>query len=299
MDDRTVYTAPAGSYLMATQGPGQGRMFLLLDGLNTIGRAPDNTIVLDPGDLKASRHHAVIRFEAGLASVEDLSSRNGTLLDGRPVTKAALPPGAELRVGETVFVLSRTGPASGPGQGPVVKAAPKPRRRRVLYAGVLILILGAGLLAVFHGGSRPPEPGRTEEQPATQAPTVQPSQAQEPQGQPLAGQAPRPLGEQSAEAARLGQFFYNSGKLKKAVEQWREALKLDPANAQASKLLARAEGELDQLVDKHYRQALLALRYQRTEEARSELRQVVENSPDSGNERTQDSLKKLEELGGR
>ncbi len=110
---------------------------------------------------------------------------------------------------------------------------------------------------------------------------------------------PAAQAEQSLEATRLGQFYYNSGKLKKAVEQWREAVRLDPANVQASKPLVRAEGELDQLVDKHYRQALLALRYQRTDEARAELRQVVENSPNPDDERTKDSLKKLDELGGR
>lgn len=307
MDDRTIYSAPAGYYLLILRGPGQGRMFLILDGLTTIGRAVDNTIVLDPSDVKASRRHAAIRLGAGMASVEDLGSKNGTLLDGSPVTKAPLPPGAELCVGETVFVLSQVGcvPPT-PEDGLPLQDTARPGRRRALYAAVAALALGALLLAIFRGGEDTQKPGKAD-LPPLETPSGQPSQTQGAQRQTPDGQAPQPLPavqanpqvDQSLESMRLGQFFYNSGNLKKAVEQWREALRLDPANAQVSKLLARAESELDQLVDRHYRQALLALRYQRTDEARAELLQVVENSPNPGDERTQDSLKKLNELGGR
>ncbi|MBI4803705.1 MAG: FHA domain-containing protein [Desulfovibrio sp.] len=320
MDDRTRYSAPAASYLLVKEGPGQGRMFLLLDGETTIGRAPENTIVLDPGDVKASRRHALIRVEAGLVSVEDLGSKNGTLLDGKAVTKAPLAPGAELCVGETVFVLSHAGQEEhGAEDGEPSKGVSKPGRRKVLYVAVAVLAVGALFLAIMGGGK---EGGEAKKQGATgQAQQTQTSQAQPGevlppqapaaiqgktiQSQTADGQAPQTQPgiqsqtEQSMESMRLGQFYYNSGKLKKAVEQWREAVRQDPGNAQASKLLVRAEGELDQLVDKHYRQALLALRYQRTEEAKAELRQVVENSPNPDDERTRDSLKKLDELGGR
>lgn len=321
MDDRTRYNAPAASYLLVKEGPGQGRMFLLLDGETTIGRAPENTIVLDPGDVKASRRHALIRMEAGLASVEDLGSKNGTLLDGKPVTKAPLTVGAELCVGETVFVLSQSGEETYASEdGAPSKDASKPGRRMILYVAVAALAVGVLLLVMFGGGKEGDDqnkksgttgqalqtqttPNQTAEVQPPQAPAAiqgktiqsQTADGQTSQAQPGA----QSQAEQSMESMRMGQFYYNSGKLKKAVEQWREAVRLDPGNTQASKLLVRAEGELDQLVDKHYRQALLALRYQRTEEARAELRQVVENSPNPEDERTRDSLKKLDELGGR
>ncbi len=160
MDDRTIYTAPAANYLLIIRGPGQGRRFLLLDGLVTIGRATDNTIVLDAGDVKASRRHAAIRVEAGMAILEDLGSKNGTLLDGSPVTKAPLPPGVELCVGETVFVLSQAGlAAADPEEGPPPKGPVRTGQRKAFYAAIAALALGAVLLALFRGEEAPLKPG--------------------------------------------------------------------------------------------------------------------------------------------
>ena len=49
----------------------------------TIGRAPDNTLVLS--DSKASSHHAEIRFEAQYYNLVDLGSTNGTFVNGQQV----------------------------------------------------------------------------------------------------------------------------------------------------------------------------------------------------------------------
>lgn len=311
MDDKTVYATPAARYLVVMRGPGQGRMYLILEGATGIGRAPDNTVVLDARDVRASRHHAVLRVEGSLVVVEDLGSANGTLLDGQPVSKAELRPGQELCVGDTVFVLSSPdAPAPAPASGPAARvnaepfesapAAPAkpPRSRALLYGALLVLALVALAFALLRGGDKPAEkaeaPAPVASDPAPAAPA-----ALGPQAPPAGDDQAAKQAEQSQELARLGNFLYNSGKIKKAVEHWREAVKLDPSNTQASRMLVRAESELDQLVDKHYRQAQLALRYQRLDEARAELLQVVENSLNPGDERTMDSQKKLEELGGR
>lgn len=311
MDDKTVYATPAARYLVVMRGPGQGRMYLILEGATGIGRAPDNAVVLDARDVRASRHHAVVRVEGSLVVVEDLGSANGTLLDGQPVSKAELRPGQELCVGDTVFVLTSpdaqaaaSGPAGREDADPLesAPAAPvkPPRSRALLYGALLALALGVLALAVLGGGDKPAEQAEAPSPaPVASAPAPAAPAAPEPQAPP-AGEDPaaKPAG-QSQELTRLGNFLYNSGKIKKAVEHWREAVKLDPSNTQASRMLVRAESELDQLVDKHYRQAQLALRYQRLDEARAELLQVVENSLNPGDERTMDSQKKLEELGGR
>jgi DNA-binding winged helix-turn-helix (wHTH) protein len=55
----------------------------LHDGVNVIGRDPDAAVWLNvPG---VSRHHAQITLEDGSATLEDLGSKNGTLLGDRPV----------------------------------------------------------------------------------------------------------------------------------------------------------------------------------------------------------------------
>lgn len=54
----------------------------------TIGRQPDNTLVLR--DNRASRHHAKIVYENGTYAVEDLNSRHGTWVNGERVARRVL-----------------------------------------------------------------------------------------------------------------------------------------------------------------------------------------------------------------
>ncbi len=66
----------------------------------TIGRAPNATLVVS--DAQVSRLHARIDFSDGVHSIRDLDSRNGTLLNARPIdVPTALRPGDEIDVGTT------------------------------------------------------------------------------------------------------------------------------------------------------------------------------------------------------
>jgi ABC-type multidrug transport system ATPase subunit/pSer/pThr/pTyr-binding forkhead associated (FHA) protein len=65
--------------------------------LTTIGRAPDNTIVLD--DLLVSRHHAELRRTDSGLRVVDLGSGNGTFHNGQRVDAADLRSGDRLSFG--------------------------------------------------------------------------------------------------------------------------------------------------------------------------------------------------------
>jgi pSer/pThr/pTyr-binding forkhead associated (FHA) protein len=70
----------------------------------TIGRGPGNTVVIN--DPRSSRNHCrVLRTPQGLI-LEDMESRNGTLLNGAAVKKGFVKPGDEFRVGNVRFVLS-------------------------------------------------------------------------------------------------------------------------------------------------------------------------------------------------
>ena len=74
------------------------RQFPLADGTNMIGRAGDAAIRIDSGGV--SRHHARIVVSGNQACVEDLGSKNGTFVDGKPVTSTCLlMDGHEIRVG--------------------------------------------------------------------------------------------------------------------------------------------------------------------------------------------------------
>lgn len=65
----------------------------------TVGRDPGNDIILR--DPKVSRHHAEIVFERGFFVLHDLSSANGTYVNGKRVRVAPLTHGARLRMGNT------------------------------------------------------------------------------------------------------------------------------------------------------------------------------------------------------
>ncbi len=63
----------------------------------TIGRRPYNDIMLD--DLTVSGEHAVLLTRAGASVIEDLRSRNGTLVNGEPVIQRALLDGDRIEIG--------------------------------------------------------------------------------------------------------------------------------------------------------------------------------------------------------
>jgi len=82
----------------------QGRLYLLRIGLNTIGRHPDNDIVIN--DQPVSRRHCVIIVHAtGECEVRDTASRNKTRVGDRIVEQAALTPGDILRICDHRFML--------------------------------------------------------------------------------------------------------------------------------------------------------------------------------------------------
>jgi pSer/pThr/pTyr-binding forkhead associated (FHA) protein len=48
-----------------------------------------------------SRHHCQLKLQHGAYSFTDLGSRNGSYVNGQPVTQVALGPGDRIEIGET------------------------------------------------------------------------------------------------------------------------------------------------------------------------------------------------------
>jgi pSer/pThr/pTyr-binding forkhead associated (FHA) protein len=92
--------------LVVTDGSLEGTVLPLGSAPVTIGRAADNTLVVD--DDYASSHHARIYQSEGRWIVEDTGSTNGTWIARTRITGATiLEPGSPLRVGRTVFELRK------------------------------------------------------------------------------------------------------------------------------------------------------------------------------------------------
>lgn len=101
----------------------------------TLGRAPGNDVVLAE-DGQVSRLHAILERLAGGWCVRDVSSRNGTFVNGSRVAgEARLGPGDEIRIGRTRIVLrGERGGADDPGATEAQAPPPPltPRERDVL-----------------------------------------------------------------------------------------------------------------------------------------------------------------------
>jgi len=67
--------------LVVVEGPDRGRTYALQGMICTLGRASDNTLVIDSP--RVSRHHAQIRLLPSGAVIEDMGSTNGTWVNQR------------------------------------------------------------------------------------------------------------------------------------------------------------------------------------------------------------------------
>ncbi len=117
----TIIGTPLPPRLVVISGSRQGEKFTL-QGEVRLGREEDNDIALD--DPKVSRHHAVLRPEAGGYTIADMGSANGTFVNGQQITAPqALAEGDTITVGDTELVyhigliVEETAPAVAPGEG--------------------------------------------------------------------------------------------------------------------------------------------------------------------------------------
>jgi pSer/pThr/pTyr-binding forkhead associated (FHA) protein len=127
------------------EAPGKRRKVHLILGRARLGRAADNDIVVR--DPTVSRHHADLHGDPldGF-EVIDRSSRNGTFVNGRRVSRARLRESDRIQLGYHVFRLVRGGPADAPAYG-LEECADRAERWR-LAATVAISVMtvfGAGL----------------------------------------------------------------------------------------------------------------------------------------------------------
>jgi hypothetical protein len=89
-------------------------------GVNTVGRAPDNDVIVQ--DSYVSRRHCAILVHAGQGcELHDTASKNGTYLNGnRLVTPTYLRSGDEIRMCDKHFIfIARDGGDPSP-QGPTL-----------------------------------------------------------------------------------------------------------------------------------------------------------------------------------
>ena len=96
---------PGVTHVLVVDGPGTRHE--LTTGRNVIGRGTEADIRLP--DTGVSRKHVDVVLDGGTAMVEDLGSTNGTLVNGRRVSRLALADGDVIRIGHSVLVYRQDG----------------------------------------------------------------------------------------------------------------------------------------------------------------------------------------------
>lgn len=114
--------------------------------VTTIGRAPENDVVL-PHDSEISRRHAEIRREGPYFVIYDLGSVNGTFVNEEQVSRQRLREGDEIRVGNTRLLFQR-GALIAPG-ALAPKRQPAPSQFAWIAAAGVVLVLVALAVALF------------------------------------------------------------------------------------------------------------------------------------------------------
>ncbi len=113
-DEPLVITRPK-AWLVARAGALAGARYALREGVTRIGRNPENDVVIKgPEAAVVSLYHAEIVNDGEACRIRDLSSTNGTYLNGERIGEARLAPQSSVQFGksgpEFAFVVSESGP---------------------------------------------------------------------------------------------------------------------------------------------------------------------------------------------
>jgi pSer/pThr/pTyr-binding forkhead associated (FHA) protein len=118
---RTV--GPENFLLRVVEGRTKGRKYFLTSDETVLGSGSDVDLLVE--DPFASRSHCRIARSHDGYEIEDMGSRNGTMLDGRKVKHGLLRPGSVIAIGQHSFEFLCE-PATAPGAPVAGGRAPVP-----------------------------------------------------------------------------------------------------------------------------------------------------------------------------
>lgn len=101
--------------VLGIAGPFQGTTFYLSDGRVSIGR--DSANDLSNPDHLLSRRHCLLAIQGENFILRDLGSKNGTLVNGVPITEQILHDGDHITIGESVLLFQLD-----PDEAPIAKS---------------------------------------------------------------------------------------------------------------------------------------------------------------------------------
>jgi hypothetical protein len=250
-----------------------GREFTLDKPAMVIGRTDDNDVVVNHRSI--SRHHAKIVREHGRYSIVDLQSANGVRVNGEEYGKVELRRGDMIDLGHVRLRFVEAGEDFVFGRdGHVVEVGGKPPKKSKAALFVIAGVVGVGGLigilaaaGVFSGG----KPS------ASQATVTPPGDVTPPPpDSPTKPVPPNPAGSEVQKHLDEARALIVEEKWDDALAAAKQALKVEPGNAEAKALEEQAKSELK--TQGIYDDFVKAAGRNRTAEAAALYRKIPENS---------------------
>ena len=94
------------AFLVAVAGPSAPFTFPLKPGVTAIGHGENCDVVV--ADRYVSRRHCLIELGPNEVVIRDLGSKNGTLLNGLPISESRLQPGDRITIGTSELIFSQS-----------------------------------------------------------------------------------------------------------------------------------------------------------------------------------------------
>ena len=91
--------------LSVTEGPLKGQIFRLSSARVVLGRSGTDIVIPDP---EVSRRHCAIEVRGSRATLIDLGTTNGTLVDGKQIARHELEHLSEFRIGMSTLLFTIT-----------------------------------------------------------------------------------------------------------------------------------------------------------------------------------------------
>lgn len=285
-------------YTLSVRSNSQNERHSLTPGEKYIlGRSDQADIYVD--DRKASRKHAQLQFINSLWVVTDNKSTNGLYLDGVKIQTSELKPGDTFAIGNSRITLESSDlPNSETRVQTTSKSISAPLAKTGLPKWFLPILAGLLLLVVIFIGFVAFAPDKK----SNNGPSIV-IEPETPTPGPNAPGSNSSLGDSlgpsvrdkalALEFYRAGLRFYDTGHLRRAIENWDKAQYYDESNSLVIKRLTRALKALDYEINKHYQEGKVHLKYLRYHEAEQEFMIVTELAQDKSDERYIDSVKKL------
>jgi predicted Zn finger-like uncharacterized protein len=95
--------------LSVTEGPLKGQIYRLTSARVVLGRSGTDIVIADP---EVSRRHCAIEVRGSNATLIDLGTTNGTIVDGKQIARHELEHLSEFRIGMSTLLFTITDQSS-------------------------------------------------------------------------------------------------------------------------------------------------------------------------------------------